>query len=106
MEPWSISAERAKTVILTALNYNRAAKLRLPQDLIAAREAFIRYVLSLPDAPDTPAFTVDDFDFLAHNGKLPEEIRHFEQTVGRRVRLEDGEEALVMGNPDWEDEEW
>jgi hypothetical protein len=105
MEPQPVSAERAKTVILTALNCNRAAKLRLPEDLIAAREEFIRYVLSLPDEPDTPAFVADDFDFLARTGKRPEEVVHFEQTVGRRVRMEDGKEILVMGGPDW-DEEW
>ena len=106
MEPEAVSAEQAKTVILTALNCNRAANLRLPRDLIAARETFVRYVLSLPDAPDTPSFTLDDFDFLAHDGKRPEEVMHFERTVGRRVRLEGGEEVLVMGDPGWEDEEW
>jgi hypothetical protein len=105
MELEPVSAERAKTVILTALNCNRAAKLRLPEDLIAAREEFIRYVLSLPDGPDTPAFVADDFDFLARTGKRPEEVVQFEQTVGRRVRTEDGKEILVMGGPDW-DEEW
>jgi len=106
MDPWPISAERVKSVILTALNCNRAAGIRLPRDLIAARELFTRYVMSLPDAPDTPSFTVQDFDLLAHRGKRPEEIMHFEQTVGRRVRLEDGDELLVMGGPDWDDEEW
>jgi hypothetical protein len=105
MELEPVSAERAKTVIMTALNCSRAAKLRLPRDLIAARDEFIRYVLSLPDGPDTPAFVADDFDFLARTGKRPEEVMHFEQTVGRRVRMEDGKELLVMGGPDW-DEEW
>ena len=61
-------------------------------------------MLSLPDEPDTPAFTVDDFNFLARNGKLPEKIIQFEQTVGRRVRMEDGKEILVMGGPDWDEE--
>jgi hypothetical protein len=104
MDPQPVGAQQAKTVILAALNCNRAAKLRLPRDLIAARETFVRYVLSLPDAPDTPAFTVDDFDFLARNGRQPEKVRHLEQTVGRRVRLEDGEEVLVIGSPDWDDD--
>lgn len=106
MEPEPVSAEQAKAVILTALNCNRAANLRLPHDLIAQREAFARYVLSLPDAPGTPSFTMDDFDSLARNGKSPEEVVHFEQTVGRRVRLEDGKELLIMGGPDWDDEDW
>jgi hypothetical protein len=106
MDPESVSAERAKTVILTALNCNRAAKIRLPRDLIGQREAVARHVLSLPDAPDTPTFTLDDFDFLVRTGKRPEQAMHFERTVGRRVRLEDGKEVLVMGGPDWEDEDW
>jgi len=106
MDLESISAERAKVIILTALNCNRAANIRLPRDLIAARDVFDRYVLSLPDAPDTPSFTMDDFDLLARNGKPPEEIVHFERTVGRRVRLEDGSELVVMGSPGLDDEEW
>jgi hypothetical protein len=97
MELETVSAERAKTVVLAALNCNRAANLRLPRDLIAAREFFVRYVLPLPDAPDTPSFTMDDFDFLARHGERPEEVMDFEQTVGRRVRMEDGREVLVMG---------
>lgn len=105
MKPETVGAQEAKTVILTALNCNRTAQLRLPRDLIAAREIFAQYVLSLPNAPDTPSFTVDDFDFLARHGKPPEEIVHFEQTVGRRVRLKDGKELIVMGSPDRDDEE-
>jgi hypothetical protein len=106
MEPEQVSAERAKTVILTALKCNRAARLRLPRDLIEAREVFVRHVLSLPDGPDTPAFTAGNFDFLARHGKWPEEVRHFEQTVGRRVRMEGGEEVLVIDGPDWDGEGW
>ncbi|MCP4542484.1 MAG: hypothetical protein GY832_35640 [Chloroflexi bacterium] len=105
MEPDTVSPERVKTVILTALNCNRVANLRLPRDLIDARETFDRHVMALPDTPDTPAFTMDDFDILVRKGKRPEEIMHFEQTVGRRVRLPDGE-VLVVGNSDWDDEEW
>jgi len=101
----TVGAQEAKTVVLTALHCNRTAQLRLPRDLIAAREIFAQYVLSLPNAPDTPAFTMDDFDFLARHGKSPEGIVHFEQTVGRRVRMEDGKELIVMGSPDWDDEE-
>jgi hypothetical protein len=106
MEPRSISAERVKIVILTALNCNRAANIRLPRDLIASRDTFARYVMSLPDAPDTPSFTAEDFDLLARQGKRPEEIMHFEQTVGRRVRFGDGEQVLIVGSPDWDDEAW
>ena len=105
MKPETVGAQEAKTVVLTALHCNRTAQLRLPRDLIAAREIFAQYVLSLPNAPDTPAFTMDDFDFLARHGKPPEKIVHFEQTTGRRVRLKDGKELIVMGSPDWENEE-
>ncbi len=102
MEPETVSPERAKTIILTALTCNREAEIRLPRDVIRARDLIERYVLALPDGPDTPPFTMEDFDFLAEHGESPEEIRHFEQTVGRRVRLDDGKEVLVMGT-DWEE---
>lgn len=101
----SITAERAKTVIITALNCNRAADLRLPRDLIAQRDMFVRQVMSLPDAPETPAFAEDDFDFLARHGQGPEEIVEVEVTVGRRVRLADGTEMIVMDSGDLPDEE-
>ena len=100
-----ISAEEARTVILTALHCNREANLRLPRDLILERETFVRHILSLPDAPDTPPFTIDDFDSLADHGQPPEEVVYLEQTVGRRVRMADGEEVLVMDSLEWEDEE-
>jgi len=106
MELETIGPERAKTVILTALTCNREAEIRLPRDMIRARNLFERQVLSLPDGPDTPAFTMEDFDFLARHGQRPEEIRRFEQTVGRRVRLGDGEEILVIDMRDWDDEEY
>ena len=98
-----IDAVEAKRKILEALAQNRAAKIRLPADLIASRELFARYVLTLPDGLATPSFTMEDFDELSQTGERPEAIMHFEQTVGRRVRMPDGQEVLVMGNPDWDE---
>ena len=99
-----ITAVEAKQKILEALACNREAGIRLPADLIATREPFIRYVLPLPDGPETPPFSVEDFDLLSQNGERPEAIRHFEQTVGRRVRMPDGKELLVMGGGlDWDE---
>jgi len=105
LEPETVSAERAKIVILTALTCNREAEIRLPRDVIRARDLIERYVFSLPDGPDTPAFTMEDFDVLARQGESTEAIRYFEHTVGRRVRLDDGEELLIIGT-DWDDEDW
>ena len=102
----NISAERAKTIILTALNCNREAEIRLHRDLIQARDLFERWVLPLPDGPETPDFTMQDFDHLAEHGQRPEEIMHFEQTVGRRVRMKDGQELLIMKDPEGMDDEW
>ena len=104
-----ISPERAKTIILTALNCNREAEIRLHRDLIKVRDMFERWVLSLPDEPDTPDFTMQDFDHLSEHGQRPEEIMHFEQTVGRRVRMKDGQELLIMKDPEGLeelDDEW
>jgi hypothetical protein len=47
---------------------------------------------------------MEDFDSLATHGRRPEEIMHYEQTVGRRVRLDDGDELLVLADPDPEED--
>jgi hypothetical protein len=65
---------------------------------------FLECVLSLADTPETPSFTAQDFDKLCRTGESPEAISHFEQTVGRRVRTEDGQEIVILGDPfedDW-----
>jgi len=100
-----LDAARAKQKVLQALDANRREGIRLPRDLIRARKAFLAHVLSLPDlANSAPPFTAQDLNRLARTGQTPESIVHFEQTVGRRVRLEDGQELLVIGDPfddDW-----
>jgi len=106
MEPETTSPERAKTVILEALACNREAEIRLPRDLIRARDRFDRQVLALPDGPDTPDFTMENFNFLASHGEPPEDIMHIEQTVGRRVRLDDGEEVVLLDMRGWDDKDW
>jgi len=90
-----ISAAQAKREILMALQCNRAEAIRLPRDLIAARDLFLRHVLTLPDEPDTPPFNAAHFSYLSTHGRPPESISHFEHNVGRLVRLEDGREVLV-----------
>ncbi len=102
-----ITAVEAKQKILTALDCNRESSIRLPRDLIAAREHLIRQVLSLPEGPDTPSFTTKEIDFLCRNGQRPEEIMRFEQKVGRRVRMKDGKEVIIMGHPPgFDDDGW
>ena len=61
-----------KREILTALQCNRAEAIRLPRDLIAARDLFLRHVLTLPDEPDAPSFTAEDFRYLSTHGETPE----------------------------------
>ncbi len=87
----------AKKTLIELFMTNREAGVRLHRDVAVMRNEIARHILSLPDGPDTPPFTLDDFDELAREGKRAEEIMHFEQTVGRRVRLPDGEEMLVIG---------
>ncbi|MBM4459239.1 MAG: hypothetical protein FJ011_16020 [Chloroflexi bacterium] len=101
----SLDATQAKARVIEALNANRRGNIRLHADLIIQRDLFLRYVLGLPDAPDTPPFSADDFLALTRSGQRAEEIMHFEQTVGRRVRMEDGKELLILGSLD-DDEAW
>jgi hypothetical protein len=99
-----ISAIEAKQKILHALECNRKSEIRLPRDLIAVHEELVRHVLSLPNRPDTPPITAEDIEFLCQHGQRPEDIVHLEHTVGRRTRLDDGTEVLVIGEPD--EDEW
>jgi len=104
MRPESLEAAEVKREILKSLDTNRQEGIRLPRDLVRIRGPFVKHVLSLPDLPDTPSFTEKDFAELSRTGKSVESLRHFEQTVGRRVRLDDGKELIVMGDPFGEDE--
>ena len=106
-----IDAAALKRRLVIALKQNEAAKIRLPADLIRLREQFFAHVLSLPDGPDSPAFSPDDFHRLSETGQSAETLSHFEQTVARRIRLEDGREVFIdasianMDFDDWEDED-
>ncbi len=90
-----IDATEAKRRAIEILEQNRKHQIRLPRDLIAMRDLFVEQVLPLPNGPTTPAFTAADFDALCRQGKSADQIAHFEQRVGRRVRLEDGQEIFV-----------
>ena len=61
----------------------------------ALRDVLVRHLFTLPDGPETPPFTIEDFDELAREGKSAESLMMYEQTVGRRVRMEDGKEIVV-----------
>ena len=84
-----------KRKLLRALLSNRSANIRLPELLILFREQFFGHVLSLPDLPDTPSVTIDEFHTLSQAGQSAESLSHFEQTVGRRIRMEDGKELFI-----------
>ena len=100
-----ISGTQAKAKILKCLKANRKNKIRLARDLVNNRDAFWRFVVALPDERDTPKFTDDDWQVLTKQGQSADEVMRYEQTVGRRVRMEDGKEVLIMGDlSDWDEE--
>ncbi|MDM8531089.1 hypothetical protein QUF63_07940 [Anaerolineales bacterium HSG25] len=96
----SISGEEAKIKLFTCLNKNLSESIKLPKDLIAISDVFWKYVPCLPDTEKAPSFTPQDFEFLSKHGESPEKINHFERNVGRRVRMDDGKELIVMGADD------
>lgn len=106
-----LTAADAKRRVLTALQQNRAQNIRIHPDLVREREAFIANVLSLPDAPETPALSVEEFDHLAREGRSPEALQQQEQLFGYQTRLPSGEQILVAPPDDldaldldeWED---
>jgi hypothetical protein len=95
-----LTAAEAKRRMLAALEHNRQEHIRLHPDLISARDLFLRYALALPDEPDTPLFTAEDFDFLASNGRQPEALKRDERRFGYRARLPDGQEIRILRGPD------
>ena len=95
-----LQAHEAKAAIVRALEINRREGIRLPADLIRARELFDLFVLSLPDAPGTSPFTIAEFDVLSQQGERPEALMHIEQKYGYRTRLADGKEVIVMSDLD------
>ena len=102
-----VDAIEAKSLLIEHLENNRDEQIRLHSDLIAVRDEVVKHLLSLPDGPDTPAFGAADFDALCRiQGKTADHIMHFERTVARRVRMEDGKELYVsadIANEDWDD---
>lgn len=94
-----ISDAEAKQEVLKCLTINQQEGIRLPRDLIINRRLFLEHILTLPDTPDTLPFTAEDFDTLSRTGETAESIRDFESRVGRRVRMDDGQEVLIMGSP-------
>ena len=97
-----LSGAAFKHAILHALEQNRKQHISLPADFVPLRDLFAKAVLPLPDQPDTPRFTLDDFDVITRTGQNVEALRRFEQQYGKRVRLPDGKELHVM-NPAFSD---
>ena len=72
-----------------------SALIRIPREFVALREQFFEHVLTLPDAPGTPQFTLEDFQSISQTGRAAEEVMRFEEKVGRRVIADDGKEIFI-----------
>ncbi len=92
-----IEESEAKTLITEALLANRERGIRLSHDSIRLREPILTHVLALEGGEDTPEFDVEDFDELCSDefGKSADDIVHYEQTVGRLIEGDDGEEIFI-----------
>lgn len=100
LTPQQLSAAEAKRQALVALAQNQQQNIGLHRDLISARTDFIRQILTLPDLPDTPAFSVEDFDTLVRSGRRPEALQLQERTMGYQTRMPDGKILHIMRPPD------
>ena len=96
----ALTAVEAKRRALEALAHNRESNIRLHADLVAARDLFVRYLLKLPDGPDTPHVTEADFDVLSSHGERAEALQQQEQRFGYRTRMPDGREIRIIRGPD------
>ncbi|MCE7981247.1 MAG: hypothetical protein DYG89_08665 [Caldilinea sp. CFX5] len=95
MDIEQLDGAAAKQRLIEALTCNRTHAIRLPRDLVLIRDLVTKHILALPDSPETSPFTLADFDELARGGQSAESIMHMEQTIGHRVRLDDGTEIIV-----------
>ncbi len=97
IEPEELEEGEAKTQIIEALLTNRERGIRLSRDCIRLREPFLTHVLALESKEYTPEFDTEDFDELCSEefGKSADDIVHFEQTVGRYIEDDDGEEIFI-----------
>ncbi len=97
VEAEELEEGEAKTQIVEALLTNRERGIRLSRDCIKLRESFLTHILALEGDAHTPEFDVEDFEELCSDefGKSADEIVHFEQTVGRFVEGDDGEEVFI-----------
>lgn len=106
-----VSAAEAKYIILTALKDNQTAQIRIPKEFMMLREQFYEHVLTLPDIPETPNFTLEDFHTISQIERKAEEVMYFEEKVGRRVIGDDGKEVFIgadLANTmmEWDREGW
>lgn len=101
MEVEEIDGGSFKKLVIESLLRNQSEGIRLPKDLIRQRDFFFEHVMRLPDLPDTPSFTEEDFDELAALEKTPELLREAEQMFGYQTRLPDGSEILMQRPDDW-----
>ncbi len=95
LELQELDAIQAKSHAITALAQNKQLGIRLHKDFYPLRDKFAQHILSLPDPPELPAFSLADLDYVLKHGKSSEEINLFERRVGRRVIMEDGKELFV-----------
>ena len=93
-----ISDAEFKYAMLQALAQNRKQKISLPAGLVPLRDFFAHNVLTLPNAPDTPHFTLEDFDTLVRTGQNVEALRRQEQQYGKRVQMPGGREVRVINS--------
>lgn len=90
-----LDAIEAKQRLIELFQANRKQGIRLHRDFALLRDEFARHIFTLPDGPETPPFTIADFDELTQEGRATESIVIQEQTVGRLVRTEEGDEVVV-----------
>lgn len=95
-----LDATEVKANLAQIFSCNTEQNIRLHKDIVTLRTVFEQHIMPLPDDPDGSTFTMEDFDSLTQLEQRAEDLMKFEQTVGRRVRLDDGKEIVVMGADD------
>jgi len=98
-----LDAIESKTKLLSTLLSSREQNIKLPRTLKSKRNFFEEHILSLPNNPETPDFSMETFDQLAKNGQAPEHLNEMEMMYGYQTRGPGGEGLTMMNDMDFGD---
>lgn len=91
-----IDATAAARRVWTSLRQSYAQKIRLPADFILDIDQILPFLFALPVVPAVPPLSAAELFSLTRIGRIPEDLRLDEQTLGFQKRMEDGSIIRIL----------